>query len=96
MKAPPTGGAFFKLTRADPISSVSAPFRCFPPFFDLPGTKPACIKRKPEIPRKIITDRCCTVLPGIMLRQGDSTFIADAWRAFYVKTDRGSTPVSLI
>ena len=39
------------------LSSVSVPFRCFPPFFVLPGTKPACAKRKPKIPRKtLLTD----------------------------------------
>ena len=43
-----------KLTRADHLSSVSVPFRCFSPFFVLPGTKPDRTKRKPKIPRKTL------------------------------------------
>ena len=63
------GFLLLELTGAELLSSVSVPFRCFSPFFDLPGIKPACTKRKPKIPRKIITDRCLAVLPEQIFAQ---------------------------
>ena len=75
-----------KLTRADHLSSVSVLFRCFSPFFVLPGTKPDRTKRKPKIPRKtLLTD--AAQFCRKWLRRSMSGNLP-------VKTDSLSTPVS--
>ena len=47
---------------ADPLSSVSVPFRCFSPFFVLPGKTARLHQKKAKNPSKNIADRCLAVL----------------------------------
>ena len=59
-----------KLTRAEPISPVSAPFRLFSPFFALMGASPPAPKKAENI-SKSTSDRCSQFCRSrFLLRQG--------------------------